>query len=213
MPSVPTMKILCRAMDELDRPKRQSMLHQVFDGYNASSDWPGMAFVDDLLDMYPNAKVILNKRRTPQEWVRSVRSSLAFFSTWKYFLMTYWIPVCYWHHEMYIEYARLAKRRFCVDNIFTIECYERHNNWVRNIAAASGKKVLEWEPDDGWEPLCKFLGCPIPDEPFPRTNETAEIEKLKVVLMKKGLWAWGGVIAVAATVAIITTYMFDLLVE
>jgi len=24
---------------------------------------------------------------------------------------------------------------------------------------------------EGWEPLCAFLGTPVPDEPFPQANE------------------------------------------
>lgn len=34
-------------------------------------------------------------------------------------------------------------------------------------------QLLEWKVEDGWEPLCKFLGKPIPDEPFPHTNVAA----------------------------------------
>ena len=26
---------------------------------------------------------------------------------------------------------------------------------------------------DGWEPLCRFLGVPVPDEDFPHLNDTA----------------------------------------
>ncbi|KAJ5088920.1 hypothetical protein N7456_012536 [Penicillium angulare] len=32
------------------------------------------------------------------------------------------------------------------------------------------EKLLEWSVEDGWEPLCKFLDKPIPDEAFPQTN-------------------------------------------
>ena len=31
-------------------------------------------------------------------------------------------------------------------------------------------RLLEWRVGDGWEPLCKFLGKEIPDEPFPHVN-------------------------------------------
>lgn len=31
-------------------------------------------------------------------------------------------------------------------------------------------QLLEWKVQDGWEPLCKFLGKDIPDEPFPHVN-------------------------------------------
>ncbi len=29
------------------------------------------------------------------------------------------------------------------------------------------------QPGDGWEPLCRFLDVPVPDEPFPHRNDTA----------------------------------------
>lgn len=34
-------------------------------------------------------------------------------------------------------------------------------------------RLLEWSVDDGWEPLCEFLGKPVPEEPFPHTNTAA----------------------------------------
>jgi hypothetical protein len=30
--------------------------------------------------------------------------------------------------------------------------------------------LVEWQPGDGWEPLCERLGIPQPDEPFPHEN-------------------------------------------
>lgn len=199
MPSVPTMKILCAAMEEDNEQARRSMLHQVFDGYNASSDWPGFAFLEDILDMYPDVKVILNKRRTPDEWQGSVRSSLAYFSTWTYHLLTYWIPMCRWHFKMYRTFMRLAKVRYGVDDIFSGECYDRHNQWVRDVVASRGNDLLEWEPTDGWRPLCAFLGYDEPEEAFPRMNETVEIEKLKRLLVRRGLLAWAVIVAAVAT--------------
>ncbi|GAA2145716.1 hypothetical protein GCM10009727_46430 [Actinomadura napierensis] len=35
-------------------------------------------------------------------------------------------------------------------------------------------RLLEFEAAQGWEPLCAFLGVPVPDEPFPRSNDRAE---------------------------------------
>ena len=35
---------------------------------------------------------------------------------------------------------------------------------------------LEWTPEDGWEPLCKFLGKPVPETPFPRGNDLKAYE-------------------------------------
>jgi hypothetical protein len=33
---------------------------------------------------------------------------------------------------------------------------------------------MEWTPSDGWEPVCKRLRVPVPEEPFPVENTTNE---------------------------------------
>ena len=35
------------------------------------------------------------------------------------------------------------------------------------------ERLLEWYAEDGWEPLCKFLGKPVPDVEFPHANTSA----------------------------------------
>ena len=50
--------------------------------------------------------------------------------------------------------------------------YERHNGAVRATVPAA--RLVEWQPGDGWEPLCSALGAPVPDEPFPQVNSSAE---------------------------------------
>ncbi len=50
--------------------------------------------------------------------------------------------------------------------------YLAHNDNVR--ATVDPANLLEWCPGDGWEPLASALGVPVPDEPFPHTNTTAE---------------------------------------
>lgn len=32
------------------------------------------------------------------------------------------------------------------------------------------ERLLEWNVQEGWEPLCKFLDKEVPDEPFPHVN-------------------------------------------
>jgi len=38
-------------------------------------------------------------------------------------------------------------------------------------------RLLVYEVKEGWEPLCEFLGVEVPDEPFPRLNDTAEMRR------------------------------------
>lgn len=35
-------------------------------------------------------------------------------------------------------------------------------------------RLLEWSVEDGWEPLCKFLGKNVPEEAFPSVTKAFE---------------------------------------
>jgi hypothetical protein len=39
-------------------------------------------------------------------------------------------------------------------------------------------QLLVFKVSEGWEPLCAFLGVPVPDTPFPNVNDRAEVKKL-----------------------------------
>ena len=43
--------------------------------------------------------------------------------------------------------------------------------FVNNLQAAPKDKLLVFDLNDGWEPLCKHLGKPIPSVPFPFLNK------------------------------------------
>ena len=62
--------------------------------------------------------------------------------------------------------TRLDDREAC------IAAFNRHDAEVRRLAPAN--RLVVWEPGDGWEPLCKALNLPIPDEEYPKTNSTEE---------------------------------------
>ena len=49
------------------------------------------------------------------------------------------------------------------------EGFIKHNEHVRVIVPK--ENLLVFEARDGWEPLCKFLGKPVPEGPYPRINE------------------------------------------
>jgi hypothetical protein len=45
------------------------------------------------------------------------------------------------------------------------------------------ERLLLFRLEDGWEPLCNFLGKKVPNIPFPKVNETAAIkEKIDLYL-------------------------------
>ncbi|KAL9054158.1 MAG: hypothetical protein Q9162_004341 [Coniocarpon cinnabarinum] len=203
MPHNHIMKLECSFCDETSKVRRQSLIRQFYAGYNACSDLPGPAILEDLLELYPNAKIILNKRASAQAWERSIRESLAIYSTRVYFLATCLVPQSYWHYHIYRSWIGLCQRRFGTSDVFTAAFYEMQNQWVRDVVARDGRELLEWEPSMGLEPICEFLGCdvdPALGKELPTINEGAALRELKWFLFMRGLKAWAmlwGTVAVA----------------
>jgi hypothetical protein len=193
-PHTHLLKLCHSALLETDKAKRQKILHTIFDGYKSTSDFPGMAFADDLIEMYPDAKVILNQRESAQKWLKSISGTIKFFSETRYLWST-----DYWHWKVHQAVKVCWKRRFNVgdgpDGVFVLEGYDKHNDWVRDAARKNGSPVLEWQPEQGWEPICKFLDKPMPQEPFPRLNDENTIRVLRAVLVTRGLMSWAALLA------------------
>ena len=58
-----------------------------------------------------------------------------------------------------------------------------YNDWVDEVKRTVPEdRLLIFSVKEGWEPLCKFLDMPVPDQPFPRTNDTNFMQNL----MKSG---------------------------
>ena len=63
------------------------------------------------------------------------------------------------------------------------------NQWVETAKRHVPKdQLLVFEVKQGWAPLCKFLGVPIPDTPFPRVNDSASMMSL-VNNLERMAWA------------------------
>src|SRR5690348_598693 len=139
-------------------------------GYVAAVDWPASAFWRELAAASPDAPVVLSRRTSAEEWWRSVEATVAVALA-----RAIDDPVIARGREM----GRAIARRFCPewpDPAAAQAAYERHNAEVR--AAVAPRRLVEWLPADGWEPLCAALGMPVPDEPFPRTNDAAGFRSL-----------------------------------
>ena len=73
--------------------------------------------------------------------------------------------------------------------------YKAHNAAVK--ALVPKERLLIYRIGDGWEPICKFLGKPIPDVPFPHKNRLASgVEELKnnphyIASLRRQIISWG----------------------
>ena len=74
----------------------------------------------------------------------------------------------------------------------------KHEDWLRRTIPED--KLFFYEVKDGWAPLCKMLGMPVPrdaegkEEPFPRANDAGAADAVfKKVIFQAGL-VWLGII-------------------
>lgn len=136
---------------------------QLFAGYAAAVDWPASAFWPELAAAFPDAIVLLSTRDSSETWWNSAHETI--------FGAIDQAPAGVWSdmvHEMF-------RSRFTPnvhDRAASIAAYERHNAEVR--AKVPKRRLVEYRPGDGWEPLCKALGVPVPSDPYPHTNTREE---------------------------------------
>jgi hypothetical protein len=153
----------------------------LFSGYQATVDWPGCSFYRELMALYPDAKVLLSVR-DPESWYRSCIDTI--------YKITHVFPIS--PVGRYLpglgKNTRMIERliwentfhgRFR-DKAHAIAIFERNIEEVRRVVPA--ERLLIYDVKEGWEPLCRFLGVPAPDKPFPRLNDTREFQRrIKVV--------------------------------
>lgn len=137
--------------------------HALFRGYGAVVDWPACSFYRELMDVYPDA-VILLSTRDAESWWRSASATI-FPSIRK-------APDAWRAMVEGIFASRFTDR--LEDKDACIAAYERHNAEVRRVVPA--RRLVEWTASDGWGPLCKALSLPLPAAPFPHANSTEEFQ-------------------------------------
>jgi len=144
--------------------------------YVATVDWPAAAFWRELAAADPDAIVLLSTRSSADAWWTSANATI--FEIGRR-------PLPPGDPELDGFRAQLAM----VDKMFTrsftpewgdraaaMAAYEAHNAAVR--AAVPADRLVDWQPGDGWTPICEKLGVPIPDEPFPHVNSTDDFRAM-----------------------------------
>jgi len=152
----------------------------VFSTYRATTDWPACSFYRELMQRYPDAKVILTVR-DPERWYEST------YNTIYGIRRTVSSPIFRLAAPFRTTMARAAKMndRLIWEDTFggsledrerAIEVFERHNEEVKEHVAP--EKLLVYEVKEGWGPLCEFLGVEVPNTPFPHLNDTGTFRKM-----------------------------------
>lgn len=170
----------CHHMFELfGNPERASLWEAAFrgeqvdwsallEGFESTTDWPACTFYAQLMEAYPQAKVVLTVR-DPEEWYRSVRSTIYGPSRDE-------TPPPDEEPVQRMIRNVLWEGTFggeVEDKLRALAVYQRHIEEVRDTVPAD--RLLVFDVREGWEPLCRFLEVEVPDgKPFPHVNSTVE---------------------------------------
>lgn len=158
---------------------------KLFDGFTATVDWPAAGRWRPIAATWPDGPILLSTRADAEEWWRSADATIL-----EVFRLGHFGPARRGFRNALrralspgasraaADWARLGAammRDFTPDGLgreAAIAAYERHNAAVR--AEVPRSRLVEWQPGDGWEPLCRALGVPVPNQPFPHANTTSE---------------------------------------
>ena len=158
-------------------------------GYAAVVDFPGALYYKELMQKYPDAKVVLTVR-PPEKWYKSASDTIYDLPRGPKRLMMKIVGMFkpeVAHMANIFDYVdnaiwgHLFKGKF-TDKEFAIKTF---NDWTEEVKRTVPKeKLLVFEVAQGWQPLCDFLNKPMPATPFPRVNDTAEFIERKNKKMK-----------------------------
>jgi hypothetical protein len=187
----------CYHMAEVfSRPEHVAMWHrlafghpidwdELFRGFRATVDWPSARWWREIATHFPDAKVLLSVR-DPEAWYKSMSDTI--YQPLKEPAPADALEIVRLQSEM-VRKAILAEtfdNRF-EDKAHAIDVFKRHSQEVRDTIDPA--RLLTFDVREGWEPLCRFLEVPIPDEPFPRLNDTATTQAMIRMMresMRKG---------------------------
>ncbi|HEY3815355.1 MAG TPA: sulfotransferase [Caulobacteraceae bacterium] len=135
----------------------------IFDGYHSMVDYPGAHYWRELAAYYPDAKV-LHTVRDPDQWFDSTQATI--------FAPTSAAATAGGGQAEFFNSFVGSMRGHLQDRAFMTRHFLDHTAAVK--ATIAPERLLVYEAGQGWEPLCRFLGAPVPDVAYPSENSRAE---------------------------------------
>jgi len=137
---------------------------RLFAGYASCVDWPSAHYWRELIQVYPEAKVLLTYR-SPESW-------------WESFEQTIAVGIARSTEPESLGVALIRDQVFggkVDDRAHAIGLYQANVDAVK--ATVPKERLLVHQLGDGWEPLCKHLGVAVPAQPYPTRNASAEFRQ------------------------------------
>ena len=156
-------------------------LKTLFEGFRSTLDYPGCMHFETFMEWNPNAKVILTVRDSAEAWEESARKTImkvSWFRSWALYLV-YMLPFTNLYYFQFIQ--NIAREKHGKD-LWSADTDLKvvYNEWIEHVkSVVPADKLLIYNVKQGWAPLCGFLGMPVPDTPFPRSNDADEFQNMK----------------------------------
>lgn len=158
-------------------------LERLFWSFDALTDIPGCYFWEEVLAAYPDAKVILVQRELESWYASCVDTLLAtFFASWHG-----WLNRAFAERVLGVADEGMLKNLtfgfFRAESWGDVQrnaraVYAEHYAGVRKACEDQRRPMLEFRLDEGWPPLCEFLGKGVPEGvEFPRTNDGRSLNR------------------------------------
>ncbi|KAL8724932.1 MAG: hypothetical protein Q9181_006614 [Wetmoreana brouardii] len=168
------------------RPQWDQLLAE----YGAVTDVPALAFWQDLVAAYPEAKVVLMQRDDVEAWYRSFDDAIIKLMWGR--VGNFIADLDPWFvgplRDVHLRWARDWMRVSSAEEMRKVarSRYREHYEDVRSVVPR--ERLLEYRLGSGWEPLCAFLGKEVPaDVAFPRVNETKSMQEKVAIIMRRGV--------------------------
>lgn len=151
---------------------------QVFSKYTAAVDNPACCVWRELLSTYPDAKVVLTLHpKGAEAWYESTLDTIYFTEKmWQFKVLEFATPFGRKFGDMSRKLIwQRSHKGTMEDRAQAIAHYNQHIEDVQ--AHVPPEQLLVFTADQGWEPLCDFLGVPVPESKFPNVNDRTAIKK------------------------------------
>jgi hypothetical protein len=162
---------------------------KLLEGYDASTDLPACIYWREMMEAFPDAKVILTVREPEKwwdSWTAMVKSQESSVDRLKFLPRFKAVDQAVINFER--EWFNIEPGKYVRED--SMARFVKHNEDVKS--AVPEDRLLVFSVTEGWEPLCNFLGVPVPDEPFPHENVgTKQVEKLMGQIVIKDLIKFG----------------------
>ena len=159
-------KIVCDA----GRPDWET----VFDGYTSAVDGPCAIYYRQIMETFPEAKIILTIRDS-ERWYQSTYDTLYQFAVkGKNLPKANSAQARLYRMTNTMIWNGLFGGRF-PDKQYAIEVFRNRNADV--VHSVDPDNLLVYDVRQGWEPLCAFLGVDVPAEDFPHVNDSESMRE------------------------------------